>query len=98
MTCMDFDGVRRFPITVPCIIFDNLNYIYHPKSGAFIGMPEEGWVKVRKLFTLMGRFRARLYVCSASAARWGLGSGFDHVSSTCRQIASDMEIPSWTGE
>eukprot|EP00972_Heterocapsa_arctica_P030042 4427490-Heterocapsa_arctica.AAC.1 len=61
-------------------------------------MPEEGWVKVRKLFTLMGRFRARFYVCSASAARWGLGSGFDHVSSACRQMASDVEIPSWTGE
>eukprot|EP00972_Heterocapsa_arctica_P095292 14054582-Heterocapsa_arctica.AAC.1 len=78
LTCMDMDGVRRFPITVPCIIFDNLNYIYAEKNCAFIGMQDEGWTKLQQLFTLMGRFRARFYVCSASAARWGLGSGFDH--------------------
>eukprot|EP00972_Heterocapsa_arctica_P006813 995577-Heterocapsa_arctica.AAC.1 len=42
---LDSDGVFRFPITVPCIIIDNLNYIYHHKSGAFIGMPDVGWEK-----------------------------------------------------
>eukprot|EP00972_Heterocapsa_arctica_P062304 9183684-Heterocapsa_arctica.AAC.1 len=46
----------------------------------------------------MGRFRARFYVCSAPAARWGLGSGFDHVSEHCRSLAKAMDIPSWTGE
>eukprot|EP00972_Heterocapsa_arctica_P027682 4070577-Heterocapsa_arctica.AAC.1 len=74
---MDLDGVRRFPITVPCIIIDNLNAIYAPGNGNFIGMPDAMWDKVREMFVLMGRFRSRFYMCSATASRWGLGSGFD---------------------
>eukprot|EP00972_Heterocapsa_arctica_P028714 4223953-Heterocapsa_arctica.AAC.1 len=46
----------------------------------------------------MGRFRARFYVCSAPAARWGLGTGFDRVSEYCRDLARRMDIPAWTGE
>eukprot|EP00972_Heterocapsa_arctica_P002963 436720-Heterocapsa_arctica.AAC.1 len=46
----------------------------------------------------MGRFRARCYICSASAARWGLGSGFDLVSAGARRLASDMLIPAWSGD
>eukprot|EP00972_Heterocapsa_arctica_P009424 1387247-Heterocapsa_arctica.AAC.1 len=66
----DMDGVRRFPASVPCIIFDNLTVLYHESSNEFIGMTAESWDKVRAMFVLMDRFRSRFYVCSATAARW----------------------------
>eukprot|EP00972_Heterocapsa_arctica_P044783 6608004-Heterocapsa_arctica.AAC.1 len=60
-------------------------------------MPEAEWDKVRTMFVLMGRFRSRFYMCSASASRWGLGSGFDVASARCRQLAEEMHIPCWAG-
>eukprot|EP00972_Heterocapsa_arctica_P107371 15814468-Heterocapsa_arctica.AAC.1 len=45
----------------------------------------------------MGRFRSRFYMCSASASRWGLGSGFDVASEKCRKFASEINIPCWAG-
>eukprot|EP00972_Heterocapsa_arctica_P111231 16376679-Heterocapsa_arctica.AAC.1 len=95
---LDSDGIFRFPITVPCIIIDNLNCIYHKDTGAFIGMPAAGWIKVRELFVLMGRFRSRFCMCTASASRWGLGSGCDITSARCREFAKEMNIPCWSGE
>eukprot|EP00972_Heterocapsa_arctica_P052821 7774882-Heterocapsa_arctica.AAC.1 len=75
-----------------------MNFVYHPTSGAFIGITEDGWIKVRDMFTLMGRFRARFYMCTASATRWGLGSGCDLVSKSCRELATEMKIPCWSGD
>eukprot|EP00972_Heterocapsa_arctica_P014864 2189899-Heterocapsa_arctica.AAC.1 len=71
---LDMDGVRRFPVSVPCVIFDNLNVLYAEGSNNFVGMSTESWAKVREMFVLMDRFRFRFYVCSASASRWGLRS------------------------
>eukprot|EP00972_Heterocapsa_arctica_P004734 702262-Heterocapsa_arctica.AAC.1 len=46
----------------------------------------------------MRRFRACFYVCTASAARWGLGSACDIVSQRCRDLATDKRIPNWSGD
>eukprot|EP00972_Heterocapsa_arctica_P035870 5276718-Heterocapsa_arctica.AAC.1 len=89
---LDLDGVR---ITVPCVIIDNLNAIYDPNTGKFIGMSDDGWNKVREILVLMGRFRSRFYMCSAAPSRWGLGSGFDVTSERCRAFDKEMHIPCW---
>eukprot|EP00972_Heterocapsa_arctica_P057767 8522891-Heterocapsa_arctica.AAC.1 len=60
-------------------------------------MSAESWEKVRAIFVLMDKFRSRFYVCSATAARWGLKSGFDVASSRARKLASGMNIPCWSG-
>eukprot|EP00972_Heterocapsa_arctica_P006750 986573-Heterocapsa_arctica.AAC.1 len=67
---MDLDGVRRFPISVPCVIIDNLNVLYTAGNMKFTGMSTAEWDKERTMFVLMGRFRSRFYMCSASASRW----------------------------
>eukprot|EP00972_Heterocapsa_arctica_P115426 16447656-Heterocapsa_arctica.AAC.1 len=36
-------------------------------------------------------------MCTATAARWGLGSGCDSTSQRCRDLAQDMHIPCWSG-
>eukprot|EP00972_Heterocapsa_arctica_P076398 11269730-Heterocapsa_arctica.AAC.1 len=61
-------------------------------------MSDVGWDKVREMFVLMGRFRSRFYMCTATASRWGLGSGCDVTSECCRACAKEMNIPCWTGE
>eukprot|EP00972_Heterocapsa_arctica_P043197 6369937-Heterocapsa_arctica.AAC.1 len=93
----DMDGVRRSPACVRCIIFDNLNVLYHESSNELIGMTAESWDKVRPMFVLMDRFRSRFYVCSVTVARWGLKSGYDVASSRARKLASGMNIPCWPG-
>eukprot|EP00972_Heterocapsa_arctica_P108537 15983046-Heterocapsa_arctica.AAC.1 len=42
---MDMDGIRRFPSSMPCIIFDNLSVLYAEGSNAFIGMSAQAWIK-----------------------------------------------------
>eukprot|EP00972_Heterocapsa_arctica_P093007 13717833-Heterocapsa_arctica.AAC.1 len=93
----DLDGVMRFPARVPCIIFDNLNILYNAKSGDFEGMTKENWAQARAMFVLMDQFRCRFYLCSAPAARWGLGSGCDVASARARRFATGMNIPCWSG-
>eukprot|EP00972_Heterocapsa_arctica_P115087 16445958-Heterocapsa_arctica.AAC.1 len=53
---------------------------------------------MRSLFVLMDQFRSRLYICSASACRWGLGSGFDKARKRAIGYAADMNVPCWSGE
>eukprot|EP00972_Heterocapsa_arctica_P037381 5502325-Heterocapsa_arctica.AAC.1 len=94
---VDMDGVRRFPANVPCVIFDNLHVLYNNNSNQFIGMPLNEWANVRAMFVLMDRFRSRFYVCSASASRQDLKSGFDVASARARKFSSAMNIPCWSG-
>eukprot|EP00972_Heterocapsa_arctica_P049536 7290841-Heterocapsa_arctica.AAC.1 len=93
----DADGIRKFPADVHCVVFDNLNCCYG-NENEYVGMSQEKWRRVQCLMILIPCFLSKLYVCTASAERWGLTEEYDVVSDQVRGQARKMGITYWTGD
>eukprot|EP00972_Heterocapsa_arctica_P034155 5027869-Heterocapsa_arctica.AAC.1 len=67
----DGNGKYLFPVNMPCIVLDNLNACFDVKSKKYCGLrADKGWKVIGELMGLMLQFRSRMYICTASAARW----------------------------
>ena len=86
---------RRFPPTVRCFIFDNLNGAMDKQNrfstAAYRPMLDP-------LLDLLDHFVAPVYTCSASAERWEADPSFDIVSEEVRGLVKARNLIARTGD
>ena len=77
---------------------DNLNGCADDKLKIF-AFTSNYETQLRSLFQLMStHFVAPVYICSASAERWGVRLDFDAVSARCRALAAEYGVIACAGE